>query len=244
MRILSKSNSRATALVLAMLAGSCRLAPVPWAGENVNEYNIAFTLQRNLIELHSLTIDGRAGRFLLASAAPRTIVDPAFATGGTHNLQLAEKQTVRVSASPLGLGGVADAMIGADAWQRNAISIDYRAGLVTYQLDGIRPGLMTIYRYGPGEPMIEVEIDGQRRNAIVDTSSPDTLVLPSHQPVRGTARVRIDGVDFGDLDVQYANVAQARIGNRLLAHFLVTIDYGERMVGLWRDPRIPITAAP
>jgi hypothetical protein len=34
-------------------------------------------------------------------------------------------------------------------------------------------------------------------------------------------------------------VARARVGNRLLSHYLVTIDYGRRMVGLWRDPRIP-----
>jgi hypothetical protein len=240
MRILSKMKTRATALVFVLLIVSCS-ARVPWRGEAVDEYNLAFVLDRNLIELNSLTIDGRHGRFLLGSAAPTTIIDPSFAPGGPHLVQISEKQTMRVNSSSLGLGGVADAIIGADTWQRKAISIDYRAGLVTFQLEGIKPGLMTVYRYPQGEPMIEATIDGVRRNVIVDTSSPDTLVLPSQQTMRGTAAVRIDDVDFGAVDVQYANVSHARVGNRLLSHFLVTIDYGKRQVGLWRDPRIPLS---
>jgi hypothetical protein len=51
--------------------------------------------------------------------------------------------------------------------------------------------------------------------------------------------VMIGDTDFGTIDVGYANVSQARVGNRLLSRFLVTIDYGKRVVGLWRDPRIP-----
>jgi hypothetical protein len=50
--------------------------------------------------------------------------------------------------------------------------------------------------------------------------------------------VRVASTDFGAIDVQYANVSHARIGNRLLSRFMVTIDYGRRVVGLWRDPRI------
>jgi len=49
----------------------------------------------------------------------------------------------------------------------------------------------------------------------------------------------IAGTDFGNVDVKFANVAQPRIGNRLLSKFLISIDYGKREVGLWRDPRIP-----
>jgi hypothetical protein len=51
--------------------------------------------------------------------------------------------------------------------------------------------------------------------------------------------VSIAGTDFGPTDVRYANVAHPRVGNRLLSRFLVSIDYGKRIVGLWRDPRIP-----
>ena len=45
-------------------------------------------------------------------------------------------------------------------------------------------------------------------------------------------------VDFGTIDIAYENVRHARVGNRVLSRFLVTIDYGRKVVGLWRDPRI------
>jgi hypothetical protein len=149
------------------------------------------------------------------------------------------KETLALpNATAMQLGGVADALIGADVWNGRAISIDYHAGLVSFQKLGIAPDAMKLYRYS-AEPMIEVELNGRTINAIVDTTSPDTLVLPSPEKARRTARVRIAGNDFGNVDIQYANVSHARVGNRLLSHFLVTIDYGQRLVGLWRDPRNP-----
>ena len=133
----------------------------------------------------------------------------------------------------------ADAIVGADAWGRNAISIDYRSGLVTYHQSGIERSQMKTFRFR-NEPMISVMIDGRRVDAIVDTSSPDTLVLPAATSSRGTVNVTVAETNFGATDVQYANVAVPRIGNRLLSRFLVTIDYGRRVVGLWRDPRIAL----
>jgi len=214
----------------------------PWHDEPIgSEVNLAFTLQQNLVMLDSVTIDGQTGRFVLGSAAPRTVVDPAFVNPRRrHIVQLAEKETYNLSsAAPLALGGVADAIIGADAWNGRAISIDYHSGLVSYQKLGIQSEMMTLYHYF-AEPMIEVTVDGRTVNAIVDTSNPDTLVLPAAQSARGNANVTIAGSDFGTVDVRYANVPQARVGNRLLSRFLVTIDYGKRIVGLWRDPRVPI----
>lgn len=205
------------------------------------EVNLAFTLERNLIELDSVRLDNRSGRFLLGSAAPRTVVDPRFPLHSLtrHALQIGEKQTVRISPTPGDLHGVADAIIGADAWNNRAISIDYRAGLVTFQKEGIHPGAMDIFRY-EAEPRINVIVDGRSISAIVDTTSPDTLVLPGPVNERRNASVVIGRTDFGTVGVQYANVTQARVGNRLLSRFLVTIDYGRRVVGLWRDPRIPL----
>lgn len=234
MRILSKSVVTATVL----LASACSVPRVPWANEPIgDEVNLAFMLERNLIELQTVTIDGRPGRFILGTAAPRTIVDPSF-SATARLMQISEKETVRLSAAPAPLGGVADAIIGADAWHQQAITIDYRLGMVSWQKYGIEPGYMTTYRFD-AEPMINVVADGKRFSAIVDTSLPDTLVLPAKEKSRGTVRVHIAGTDLGDVDVQYANVAVPRIGNRLLAHFLVTIDYGRRIVGLWQDPRMP-----
>jgi len=222
-----------------MLSLSCARY-LPWRNAPAAaEVNLAFTLERNLVELPTLRINNRPGRFILGSAAPRTILDPAFAGRGPHALQISERDTVRLSPASLDLHGVADAIIGTEAWGGHAISIDYRSGLVTYQKDGIHSGLMKIFQYH-GEPKINVTVDGAEIAAVVDTTSPDTLVLPRRDPGRGTVQVAVGGTDFGAVDVQYANVAQARIGNRLLSRFLVTIDYGKHVVGLWRDPRIAL----
>lgn len=239
MGILSKSSVRATAVALLAFTLACSRF-VPWRNEPVgNEINFAFKLERNLVELQSLRIDNRPGRFILGSAAPRTVIDPRFPLRRfrSHALSLSEKETVRLSPTPMDLQGVADAIIGAEAWRNHAISIDYHSGLVTFQKEGIHPELMTVFRF-PAEPMINVTVDGREIAAIVDTASPDTLVLPGTD-ARGTANITIANTNFGTIDVRYANVAHARVGNRLLSRFLVTIDYGKKVVGLWRDPRIP-----
>lgn len=232
MRILSKSFLMAT----CVLATACA-SRLPWANEPIgNEVNLAFSLEGNLIALKTVTLDGRPGRFILGTATPRTIVDPSFGSAPRPVLQISEKETMSITSTPVSLGGVADAIIGADTWSNHAITIDYRSGLVSFQKEGIKPELMTVYEFA-AEPMINLNVDGRRISAIVDTTSPDTLVLPGAD-ARGSALISIAGVDFGTIDVQYANVAQPRVGNRLLAHFLVSIDYGRRLVGLWRDPRI------
>jgi hypothetical protein len=234
--MLSKSTARATALV-TLIAASCA---TPWHDEPVaSEVNLAFTLKGNLIELSSIRIGGQAGRFLLGTAAPRTVVSESFRPRSAGLVILGERESVRVSPAVLPLGGVADAIVGGDVWQNRAVTIDYHSGLVTWQLEGIHAGVLTIYRF-PAEPMIEVNIDGTPTAVILDTSSPDTLVIPSRTRGRRTARVRIGEVDFGAIDVRLADVSRPRIGNRLLSKFLVTVDYGRNVVGLWRDPRIPI----
>ena len=244
MRILSKSQRAATALALALLTSSCARY-LPWRKDiPTPEVNLAFTLERNLVKLQTVRLDNRPGRFLLGTAAPRTVIDPDFTIARSrHALQLNGKETVRVSPHRVDLGGVADGIIGAEPWGGRAITIDYHSGLVTYQKEGIHTGMMTIYRYD-GPPAIHVNVDGRNVAAIVDTTSPDTIVLPRAERGRGTARITIDGAEFGAIDVGYANIAQARVGNRLLSKFMVTIDYGKQLVGLWRDPRIAMAAIP
>jgi hypothetical protein len=238
LRILSKSIAAATAAGLALATLSCARY-LPWRDDvAAPEVNLAFTLERNLVELQTVRLDNRTGRFLLGTAAPRTIVDPRF--GSVSALRLTDKESVRLTPSRLDLGGVADAIIGIEPWRSRAISIDYRAGLVTYQKEGIVTGYMKVYRYDDA-PMIYVNVDGRDVAAIVDTTSPDTIVLPRSTPGRSTARVRVGDTDFGAIDVGHADIPRARVGNRLLSRFLVTIDYGKRVVGLWRDPRIPLT---
>jgi hypothetical protein len=231
-------------LALAIMQLSCARM-LPWSREPVGaEVNLAFTLEKNLIRLSTVRIDNRPGHFILGSAAPRTIVDSRFPLHRfrAHALQMNQRETVRIDPAPANLGGVTDAIVGVDAWRNRAVSIDYRTGLLTWQKEGIKSGLMHIYRF-PAEPMINVFVDGREVAAVVDTTSPDTLVLPGPD-ARGTVNVRIGATDFGAVDVQYADVSQARVGNRLLSRFLVTIDYGRKVVGLWRDPRTPLREPP
>jgi hypothetical protein len=97
---------------------------------------------------------------------------------------------------------------------------------------------MTIYRFD-GEPRVSIEVDGKEIGAVVDTASPDTLTLPrGNAPASRTrAHVKLAGSDFGTIDIKLADVSAPRVGNRILSKFLVTIDYGKKEVGLWRDPR-------
>lgn len=233
-----KRTATLALLAAALLAAGCS-SMVPWGREPVGEeVNLVFSLENNLLYLPSLDVDGREGRFLFASAAPRSVLDPAFALPRrTHALQLSEKQALRFSPVRTDLEGVADGIIGADVWGTHAVTLDYRAGLLTYQKAGIHPAYMSLYPFD-GAPSVTVEVDGRAIVAVIDTASPDTLILPSASERRGSARVALAGASFGTIDVRYSDVARPRIGNRLLSRFLITIDYGKRVTGFWRDPRI------
>jgi len=238
-------------LACALLLSSCS-SMLPWHNAPpADEVNLAFTVQNNLLFLTNATINGRSGRYFFGSAEPRSVVDPRLAAP-SFKLQLGDRDTIPFTPVTLDLGVTGDAIIGADVWDSRAVTIDYLAGLLTYQKSGIHPDSMTLFRY-ESAPAIDVNVDGRTIAAIVDTALPDTLVLPvedrrarpSGQPGRlsATGRESVDvviaGTDFGNVDVKFANVAQPRIGNRLLSKFLISIDYGKREVGLWRDPRIP-----
>jgi hypothetical protein len=225
------------AVLVAASCGTVR-SLAPWRSQPEHpEVNLAFTLEKNLVVMQSVSVDGKRGRFLFGSATPQTVFDPKLrAVAGPHALQLSTRDAVRFTPVSADMHGIADGIIGADVWGSNAVSIDYFAGLVTYQKDGIRPELMTVYPF-TAEPVVQLSVDGETIDAIVDTTSPDTLTLPSRHPSRAKARITLAGADFGQVDVKYADVAAPRIGNRLLSHFLISIDYGRRVIGLWRDPR-------
>lgn len=234
----SKSPLIATGLFCTLLLAACVSAP--WSDEPVGqEINLNAVVQNNLLVLPSATIDGRHGRFIFGSSELRTVIDPKFAPAATHMLQLTEKESLKVTAVNLELRGVADAIIGSDVFATHAVSIDYHAGLVTYQKDGIHPEGMVVYTFSE-EPMVNVLINGIKIAAVVDTASPDTLVLPrgTSEPSRRKVHVQLADSDLGEVDVRLADVAKPRIGNRLLSKFLVSIDYGKKRVGLWRDPRM------
>lgn len=231
--------------IAALLFGASCTSSLPWAKEPIGqEVNLAIVVRNNLLFLPSATIDGRTGRFLFNASAQRTALDNDFAShlpplprSGERTLQLNEKEQLRFTPVAIDLHAVADGIIGADVWGNRAVSIDYASGLVTYQKEGIHPELMTIYPFTVA-PRVTIMVDGKPVDAIVDTASPDTLTLPRQGAAgRTRAHVRLAGADLGDLDIRMADIAAPRVGNRILSKFLITIDYGKRQVGLWRDPR-------
>ena len=236
-----KSSRHATCALALLFAAACS-SVVPWRDEPLrNEVNITFVVQNNLLFLNGTNVDGHPGRFLIGTAQPSTIIDPKFSTATVHSLQLNERESLRFSGVASDLHGIADGIVGADVWGGHAITIDYRTGILTFQREGIHPDLMIIYKF-TNDPMINVAVDGKVVSAIVDTTSPDTLVLPRTTALseRKRAHVQIGDTDFGSVDIRTADVAAPRVGNRLLSRFLVSIDYGSHRVGLWRDPRIAL----
>jgi hypothetical protein len=241
--MLSKLLIRASVLA-AMLATGCS-AMTPWSRSPEaipNETNLAFTLENNLVFLNSVAINNRTGHFLFGSATPRTIIDRRLVDefGGpshAYALMVTAKETLPFKPLFLDLGSAGDAIIGYETLQPNAVTIDYRVGLLTLQKEGIYTSMMSVYRF-TGMPSIDVEVNGTRQRAIVDTSSPDTIVLPAPATSRGKAHVVVAGIDFGQIDVRFGAVEQPRLGNRLLSKFLISIDYHAGTIGVWRDPRI------
>lgn len=238
--------SKSVLIAMCALAMFASCVSLPWKNAPAaDEVNLAFTIEKNLLVIRSVRVNGRGGRFVFGSAEPRTVFDATFAQSvgarGATALDLGEKQSVRVTPAVANLHGTADAILGADAWGNHAVSIDYLKGLITYQAEGIHPEEMMLYRF-TAEPKVNVIVDGRTIAAIVDTASPDTLVLPrgAEHAHRAKAKLSVAGTDFGTTDIAYGDVAAPRIGNRLLSKFLVTIDYGRHEVGLWRDPRIPL----
>ncbi len=236
------SKSILIAMLACSLLTSCK-SGLPWSKEPIGqEVNLVFTVQDNLLVLTSLSIDGVPGRFLLGSANPTIAIDPSYLkklrSSETHSLELSAKQSVRFTPVVVDLHGLADGIIGADVWKSSAITIDYRTGLLTLQREGIHPELMTLTRFSE-QPEIEISVDGTPIRAIVDTASPDTLLLPgpATSSSRRPARIALGGISLGVVDIRTADVARPRVGNRLLSKFLVTIDYGRKQVGVWHDPR-------
>lgn len=240
--MLSKSIPAALTALACLIFSDCT-SRLPWSSqEPANEVNLAFTLENNLIFLQSTTVNRQPGRLFFASADPHSVLDPAYAArigAAKYELHLNQRATLPFTPLLLDLHGVADALIGSDVWGTHAVTIDYRSGLLTYQKEGIYPDSMTLYHFDAA-PAVTARIDGRETTVIVDTAVADTIVLPRGAAPAGRrkAHVVIAGTDFGNVDVAAGDVSSPRLGNRLLSKFLVSIDYGRREVGLWRDPRI------
>jgi hypothetical protein len=136
--------------------------------------------------------------------------------------------------------GIADGILGADAFAAGSLTIDYSRSLVAVSRRPMRAADVTTYHFR-GAPSVPIRVDGQEYLALVDSASPDGVTLPGEEEARRDGMVKVGGASFQEV-VRYAPIDQARIGNRVLARFLVSIDYRRATVALWPDPRFEPTA--
>lgn len=214
---------------------------LPWAGEKRNEVNVVFTWQNNQLILEA-AVDGRIGEFIVGSAQPKTVLDSEFASRpGRARIVLGQRFATLVSPAIGDLGGIADGILGADAWRDSTLTIDYPRRLVILSKT-VDVADHTLHQFA-GPPAIPITINGRRELAIIDLALPDTLVLPiTDQAVPGQrtrVSVQIGEHDLGMIEAGFAQSSTTRMGNRLLSRFLVQIDYRRGVVALWRDPRSP-----
>ncbi|MGA7615498.1 MAG: hypothetical protein WBX15_10005 [Thermoanaerobaculia bacterium] len=239
-----------SAALLFLLAG-CSL--LPWSHERGNETNLAFDLDHNLLIVPA-RIEGKDVRLIIASAQPQSVLSAetaqriSFAPGKKISVLLGDRTSVRVKPRIADLHGIADGILGMDAWSRRSITIDYRRGLfiVSRSQDENLPG--KVYRFR-SRPSIPITIGGRSVTALVDTALPDTVVLPESSRIdagrgspRSTLPLTVGDVDLGELDVGYASSKFAYVGNRVLANFLLTIDYRRDRLSLWPYPE-PISGS-
>jgi hypothetical protein len=224
-------------VVLLLLLGG-QLACLPWRHEVSDASTHVFQLENNLPYLRA-SVDDRPVRMILGTASPATILDGALARsfglreGGTISLALGNR--VRsVVPDTASMRGVADGIIGADALGE-VITVDYRSQLISLR-PALPPEYVDHFVYAfTGPPAIDLTVDGVLHRAIIDTTLPDSLILPARQwsGSRGNATLAI-GDDRFVIDIASGPVQEARVGNRILSRYLVTIDYPNRRSYLWR----------
>jgi hypothetical protein len=239
--------ARCAALAVLVLACSSAAQLPPG-----HKLSVSFHFENNLLILDGARVGSLPGRFAFSSAAARSAIDPPFAerAGGPgrrgYMLQWSRKDLVRFRPVPVPLHGVADALIGADGFPASAVSIDYYQRLITFESSAEQAEEVAVSTWS-AEPSVDVIINGLQARAIIDTASPETMIIPrSFFPTAlsaGAARAPVDvtlaGTRFAGVSVRLADTTECRVGNRLLSKFLVWIDYDRKQAGFWRDPRIP-----
>ena len=209
-----------------------------------DELNLSFSLDRNQLVVDGLDVNGHEGRFVVGSAYTSTLIGSSFVT--RHDLPLTDPfhllfrdiHSEMVAANVVDLRGEMDAIIGADVLAP-AIVIDFRNRLIT-RFDRSMPADPNLTHRWRDRPSYPLSIAGTETIGLVDTAVPDTLLVPSTMTGAGNCTrceldVVIAGVTFQNLPVRAADIDEVRIGNRLLQHFLVTIDYAKRTTTL--EPR-------
>ena len=244
-----KKNNDLYLFAVAAILGLVLAQGCSSIGRGGTTTHIAWTFDRNLVRLDA-TVGGRDGSFLIGTAAPQTIVDDGFPADrslrGRVGVNLGDRFAATVDPARADLAGLADGVLGNDVWRGRSLTIDYQRGLLIIgkTLDPMADAPRFRFR---SVPSVIVTIDGVATTAIVDTASPDTVLLPARRfgaPGRRTISLRVADTTFDEVDARVAPVDEVRLGNRILAHFLLTIDYPRSEVSLWRHGRVPAPSAP
>ena len=227
------------AILVAPLAMSCSsMEP------RLPEHNIGVFLQSNLPCVRG-EVNGHHATLVIASALPRTALHSSLRgdRAGTRIL-LGKTLLTYVRATSLDIAEIpADGLLGADAFRGKIATLDYFRGLLIVS-DWPKARLdITPWRFAGGPPRVPVRINGRATWAIVDSALPDTAIIPGDYLEttapgnRATVAMEVAGIRFETLDVAVAPIVAPRLGSRVLARFVVTIDYAHETVGLWPDPR-------
>ena len=179
---------------------------------------------------------GTEGTGVLSTRHPTTVVDSSFAThlDREGRMRLGTEHVATINPAVDDLEGIADAILGTDVFADRILSLDFRAGLATIhtKLDPMTDG--SFHRW-TDSPAVPIAVDGRRMTALVDTSSPDTLTLPGGSAIRRQAEVTLAGrTQTVDVAVD-PRVSEPRIGTRLLADYLIQIDFRNKTVSLWNE---------
>ena len=228
------AHKRATHLLLGIVAFAAVAACAnwPWLKET-EELNLVVHFDRNVPTVEGV-VAGKPMRFVIGLGQSASVIDPqSDPTSGPVVVTLGGRRSLRIQPAVLPLRGVADGILGADAWRKKVVTIDYDKRLLSIRptATDMRDSLRFTYSTVPA---ISVAVDGRPVRAIVDTAIPDTLLLPASGTVRRERHEISIGRDRFFEDVRVGGVSEARVGNRLLSRYLVTADDRHRTVSLWR----------
>ena len=208
--------------------------------------HVAFKLRDNLLVIPA-TVGGNPGEFILGTAQSHTTLDPRFlvesSRSGEVPVLLGSRLRLETSVERTSMSAVADGILGSGAFANRTLGIDYRRGLITLSRERVPAEGAAKCRF-EGIPTFPISVDGTPFRGIIDTTNPDTILLP--ESVFGPAgrrlvSLRIGSIDLGTTDARVGPVSDIRIGNRILEKFFVSIDYDRGEISLW--PSEPISSS-
>lgn len=163
------------ALLVLALAASC----VPSTEPRIPEDNVGLFLRSNLACVRA-EVNGLDATLVVASALPRTAVRSSLRgdRAGTRIL-LGDTLLTYVRSTGLDIAEIpADGLLGADAFRGKIATLDYFRGLLIVSAwPRARPDI-TPWKFSGGPPRVPVRINGKSTWAIVDSSLPDSAIIP------------------------------------------------------------------